>query len=529
MPADPSIAAAGARPKDPAANPAGLPERDARAGRRLTIGILAFTLFALLGLPFAVLLDLTGLSDQLLRARAAEIDRIMRETRSVYSSEVVAPWLAMGNSMTNASPHAPTLPFTLSIAIAERLSSDDLETTVGVLSDHPFMMRAAYVLDPFERAALDAFRDGETGTRYERSGTLFSPTMRTATPIVMESSCVSCHNSHPESTRQDWRVGEVRGIQEVTVRRSHIVSLLSFKWLLIFGAISILGSSAIIAAQYRQERVMRRINDLLSELSVKIARFVPRQIYEALFSGARDAVVQADRKRLTIFLSDIADFTEISAHLQPEVLSRLLNEYFSEMSRIADRHGGTVDKFIGDAMLVFFGDPESDGAEVDAARCLDMAREMQDALVRLQASWRREGVETPLRARMGMNTGYCDVGNFGSDDRMDYTIIGAEVNLAARLQQIAPVGGICMSFESFALLRDRVVARPMEPIRVKGIARQIVPYIVQDDRESSGIVNARQTGLDLFLDAGALDAEGREAAAAELRAALDLLDADGKR
>jgi class 3 adenylate cyclase len=99
-----------------------------------------------------------------------------------------------------------------------------------------------------------------------------------------------------------------------------------------------------------------------------------------------------------------------------------------------------------------------------------MAVEMQHRLEQLDAQWRQRGIEQPFRARMGINTGYCNVGNFGSEDRMDYTIIGAEANLAARLQSIAEPGGICLSYETFALVRDMVRAAPLQPISMKGIS-----------------------------------------------------------
>ena len=109
------------------------------------------------------------------------------------------------------------------------------------------------------------------------------------------------------------------------------------------------------------------------------------------------------------------------------------------MSKIALYHGGIIDKFVGDAMLIFFGDPETCGEVEDAKACLHMGRDAVTA-GRTQMKWRKEGVENRFRVRMGINTGYCNVGNFGSADRMDYTIIGAEANLAARLQSIAEPG-----------------------------------------------------------------------------------------
>jgi class 3 adenylate cyclase len=186
----------------------------------------------------------------------------------------------------------------------------------------------------------------------------------------------------------------------------------------------------------------------------------------------------------------------------------LLNEYLTEMSAIAAEHGGTVNKFIGDAILVFFGDPESRGAVADAKACLAMALDMQRRMTELHAHWRDRGIEEPFRARMGINTGYCNVGNFGSNDRMDYTIIGAEANLAARLQSIAQPGGIVLSYETFMLVRGMVRAHPLEPITLKGIAHPVIPYEVETASLNAGpqVITEHGRGLDLFIDTTAIDA-----------------------
>ena len=172
-------------------------------------------------------------------------------------------------------------------------------------------------------------------------------------------------------------------------------------------------------------------------MAKKIAKYLPPQLYSSIFAASKDVHVTTERKKLTIFFSDVVNFTSTTERMQPEELTALLNEYLTEMSAIAAAHGGTINKFIGDAILVFFGDPESRGVVEDAKACLAMALDMQRRLAELNAQWRKRGIEEPFRARMGINTGFCNVGNFGSDDRMDYTIIGAEANLAARLQSIA--------------------------------------------------------------------------------------------
>jgi class 3 adenylate cyclase len=257
---------------------------------------------------------------------------------------------------------------------------------------------------------------------------------------------------------------------------------------------------------------------------MKIAKYLSPQIYKSIFSGQKDVAIATERKKLTIFFSDIKDFTAISERLQPEDLTALLNQYFTEMSAIALQHGATVDKFIGDAILAFFGDPETKGVEEDARACLRMAVDMQRRLEQLNTHWHQKGIEQPFRARMGINTGYCNVGNFGSEDRMDYTIIGAEANLAARLQSIAEPGGICLSYETYALVRDLVRARPLPPIAMKGISREVVPYAVEgllgELAQRPQVISEHATGLDLFLDLEALDEKSAERAQQRLAEAL---------
>jgi class 3 adenylate cyclase len=176
------------------------------------------------------------------------------------------------------------------------------------------------------------------------------------------------------------------------------------------------------------------------------------------------------------------------------------------MSLIALAHGGTIDRFSGDAILVFFGDPETKGDSEDAKACVRMAIAMQQRLRELGNAWYERGLQRPFEVRMGINTGYCNVGNFGSAEWMDYTIIGAEVNLAARLQHIVEPGGIVMSSEAYALAKDIVVAHAVAPITMKGISREVIPYVVDRQTEMSGeqgtVVSEHVAGLDLRPGSG---------------------------
>lgn len=252
---------------------------------------------------------------------------------------------------------------------------------------------------------------------------------------------------------------------------------------------------------------------MLEGLSKNLAKYLSPQIYQSIFEGNQDVSLSTQRKKLTVFFSDIKDFTQTTEDLQPEDLTYLLNSYFTEMSKIALKHGATIDKFIGDAMLMFFGDPESKGVTEDARCCVRMAMEMQQRMADLKKVWLEKGYEHPFEMRIGINTGYCNVGNFGSNERMDYTIIGGEVNLAARLESSADTGGILMSYETYALVKDLMEAEAREPIRVKGIRREVKPYAVtniyQDIADKQQVIRQGYIGFNLFVNPEKMSEEDR--------------------
>ena len=155
------------------------------------------------------------------------------------------------------------------------------------------------------------------------------------------------------------------------------------------------------------------------------------------------------------------------------------------MSKIALKYGGTIDKFVGDAILIFFGDPETNGEKADATSCVFMALEMRERMKFMRQIWEDQGISKPLNIRIGINTGYCNVGNFGSEDRLDYTIIGGEVNLASRLETNAPVGQILVSHETYSLIKNSVICEEREEINVKGLAHKVRTYQVIDKKEQN--------------------------------------------
>ena len=155
-------------------------------------------------------------------------------------------------------------------------------------------------------------------------------------------------------------------------------------------------------------------------------------------------------------------------------------------------------------MLLFFGDPKSRGVAEDAKACVLMAIAMQRRMRELEQEWRNRGLLRPFRIRVGITTGFCTVGNFGSRDRMDYTIIGNEVNLAARLQSATEPGSILLSHETNALVQGLVMTEEQPPITVKGFPKPISGYKLvgtYDDLVKSGrVVLEERDGLHLLVD-----------------------------
>lgn len=267
----------------------------------------------------------------------------------------------------------------------------------------------------------------------------------------------------------------------------------------------------------------------LKELSEQLSRYLAPQVYQSLFDGSRQAEIRTQRKKLTVFFSDIKNFTESTAQWQPEEVTLLLNSYFAEMSQIAAEYGATLDKFIGDAIVIFFGDPHTLGVRQDALQCVRMAIAMQKRMEVLRARWRDMGIHKNFEVRIGINSGFCDVGNFGSTLRMEYTIIGREVNLAARLEQAADPGEILISSETHALIQGEIHADARDPVLAKGFAQPIPVYAVHPDgftSGSSGVLRCEQPGLRLEMDTNRLTAAQKAAAATELRKALASLEAD---
>ncbi len=218
----------------------------------------------------------------------------------------------------------------------------------------------------------------------------------------------------------------------------------------------------------------------------KLRRYLPPPVWSAIDQG-RDRALATERKRLTIFFSDIKDFSQLSEELEAETLTELLNSFLTEMTKIADRYGGSINKFMGDGLMIVFGDHnDSKGVKTDCFRCVTMAIEMRKRMKVLQHDWFKKGIKKPLQIRMGINTGYCTVGTFGTANHLDYTVLGTHVNLASRLETAAEPNEILLSYESWSLIKDLVMCRDKGDIVVKGFSQPIQVYQVVDLRKDLG-------------------------------------------
>ncbi|VTX57437.1 Adenylate cyclase 1 [Acinetobacter junii] len=211
----------------------------------------------------------------------------------------------------------------------------------------------------------------------------------------------------------------------------------------------------------------------------QLSRYAPLQLWQSIMRGEAEAKIEYKRKKLTIFFSDIQGFTELSESLIPDDLAFLLNDYLSHMTEIAKQYEATVDKFMGDAILIFFGDPNSQGIEQDAKSCVEMAIAMRQQMKLLRERWKKMGYPA-LHIRMGISTGYCHVGNYGASHRMAYTIVGRDVNLAARLQSAAEVDEILIADDTHQLIKNEFLCVPKVPIYLKGIQGPVKTWQVME-------------------------------------------------
>jgi adenylate cyclase len=183
-----------------------------------------------------------------------------------------------------------------------------------------------------------------------------------------------------------------------------------------------------------------------------------------------------DKRPVVIFFSDIRGFTPMSENMNPDDVAKLLTEYFTEMVEIVFEHSGSLDKFMGDAIMALWGAPIAHTDDAD--RAMQCAIDQLTALEKMNAKWSEQG-RPPIKIGIGINFGEVFAGNFGSDRRLEYTVIGDAVNTASRLCSAAGPNEILIAEPFYKALKKPPAVEALEPIHVKGKSRPVPVYRVK--------------------------------------------------
>ncbi len=221
---------------------------------------------------------------------------------------------------------------------------------------------------------------------------------------------------------------------------------------------------------------MKQLNRYLTESVLK--RFLPASMVNKVATGQLNLDLTPEPRLVTILFTDLVGYTPLASHLGTQGVATLLNEYLEEMTAVIFHYGGTVDKFIGDAVVALFGAPEDLISQEQGYRAIAVAREMHKQLDRLNAKWQSQGlISQPVRFRCGIHQGMAVVGMFGGGQRSDYTAIGPVVNIAARLQEVAQSGMILVSATIAQFLNPAEITA-IQPLQLKGVEEEVKMFSV---------------------------------------------------
>lgn len=467
--------------------------------------VLILTIMFCLGVGVA-LANMHRLSSHLIVSQAlhhAELSaQSLIDARTLYSENAAnrarkVPGITVGYNYDEIEGGIPN-PATYVIELGDHITEQMPGTLVRLYSDYPFPHRREEggAKDDFEREALRYLRQHPDKKFFRFENYQGRPSVRYAQADIMKPSCVDCHNSHPDSPKMDWQLGDVRGVLEISQPLDNLkadVSMGLRGTFIMLGGLSALGVAGLTlvigrlrqTAQELEHRVRKRTADLAeanqdlaqkNELISKIfGRYLSSEVVHQLLEKPEELKLGGERKKITILTSDLRGFTALSERLAPEEVVKILNLYLKYMSEIITQYQGTIDKFMGDGILVLFGAPHT--RDDDTPRAIACAVAMQLAMVSVNAKVQEWGYP-PLQMGIGINTGDVVVGNIGSEERTDYSVVGNQVNLAYRIESYSIGGQILISESTFQQVQSIVTISEQKQVQPKGVKKPITIYEV---------------------------------------------------
>ena len=457
--------------------------------------LLALSSLFILGMS-TILFNLYSLANQISETIATQDAKVYAESlekfRAFYSAEIVARLKPLGVQISHDYKNLKgTIPFpaTLSIDLSKELSQGGEGLQVRLFSDYPFPWRKKEggPHDTFESDALQFIERHPTEmfTRFESVDNNFS--LRFAQAVIMKESCVDCHNTHPDSPKKDWRIGDVRGIQEVIFPLERVKDdvrqgLVSTFVIMTFITSSVLGLLALVIRELRKSlqqvktlaNETEQVNKELSTTNIAYRRFLPFEFLNALKRESITHVQLGDHIELhmSVLFSDLRSFTTFSERMTPQENFHFLNNYLSQMGPSIRAHRGFIDKYIGDAIMALFQHEADDAVKAGIA------------MLKTLHEYNLTSTAAPIQMGIGIHTGFMMLGTIGEQHRMETTVISDAVNLASRLEGMTKLYGVSLliSEQTRAHLRDpgQFSMRMIDRVKAKGRKEPLTIFEVYD-------------------------------------------------
>ena len=455
----------------------------------------------------AALVNMATLSSQLIESQALQSSSLyvsaLQQTRTFYSENVVKklkgdPDIHVDYDYLH-KPLTIPLPATFLMDVSRKISNADTGVSFRLLSNHPFAFRKdGGPHDAFERQALQYLEKHPTESFSKITDFNGRKSFRYARADIMKASCVACHNVHPESTKKDWKVGDVRGILEVTTpidvlakktRSGVALTVFTTGGLL---ALAVVGVFLVVKRLQRiSQELERKIQERTSKLrsaniqlkdekersNELLLNILPSSIVDRINNGEKD--ISDSFSQSTILFADIVNFTPMSEDMGAKDLIDVLAAIFTRFDELTQKHGLEKIKTIGDSYMVAGGLPIP--VEDHADRVADLALEMQDELKLINQRLGRE-----LNIRIGVNSGPVVAGVIGQK-KFIYDLWGDTVNVAARMESHGLDGAIQVSQSTYELLRGRYLFEGRGSIAIKGKG-MMKAYMLKGKRKRSSLL-----------------------------------------